>query len=109
MDHSGSERGVRWVRTFSGAVASYAYRQVCSDLGLIMRHVRLFGGVACTVTGLLSFASDRYCDGSTSAYATCTRPAVYYFYPWWAVVLILIGLWSVLLWYVRRGTECGVR
>jgi len=105
MDRSGGARGVRWARAFSGAVLYYVYRQVCDDLALIAAHARLFFGVVCTGVGLLSFAADRYCDGSTSAYATCTRSAVYYFYPWWAVGLVLVGLSSMLLWYVRRNKK----
>lgn len=72
------------------------------DVRTIVRSWRLFFGVALVIVGVLSFASDMYCDGNTSAYAVCTRPSTYYYYPWWAVFLVVMGATSVLLWYMRK-------
>lgn len=71
------------------------------DVRTIVRHVHLMGGITCAFIGLLSFSSDRYCDGNTSIGYACTRPSTYYFYPWWAILLVVFGAVGVSVWYVR--------
>jgi hypothetical protein len=86
----------------SGRAAQGAARLALSDTQVIVLHARLILGVLVTMLGLLSFASDRYCDGNVSSYYACTRPSTYYYYPWWAVVLVLLGVLLIMLWYLRR-------
>lgn len=75
---------------------------IAVDAEEIIRHGRLFLGLALTLSGLLSFSSDRYCDGNASSYYACTRPATYYYYPWWAITLTLVGSFLIVLWFLRR-------
>ncbi len=78
------------------------------DLAYMVLHARLFVGLAFMVVGLLSFTSDYYCDGVGTRMAGCTRPATYYYYPWWAVLLIVLGAFLLTLWLLRaRGGERG--
>jgi hypothetical protein len=76
-----------------------ALREDCIDLFL---EGRLTLGSALLVVGLMSFTSDRYCDGTASTYYACTNPSTYYFYPSWAIVLVVIGTWFIVLWFLRR-------
>ena len=73
-----------------------------ADITQIVHAWRLFLGATLVVIGILSFASDRYCDGNTSTYAACTRPSTYYYYPWWGVGLVVLGTLLVTLWMLRR-------
>ena len=75
---------------------------LADDLILLWKNSRLFVGIALLGVGLLSFTSDRYCDGNQSSYYACTRPSTYYFYPWWATALVLAGSFFIILWFLRR-------
>lgn len=72
------------------------------DLRVILLHARIVCGVVLLVIGLLSFSSDRYCDGTTSAYYACTNPSAYYYYPWWTILLIVLGSILVTVWMLRQ-------
>ena len=85
-----------------GVIALAVKDVIAVEMDEILRHARLFTGLALTVVGLLSFTSDRYCDGNASSYYACTRPATYYFYPWWAILLIVLGSFLIVLWFLRR-------
>ena len=84
-----------------GAVILFVRDALIRDLRDILRHGRLFVGMAFVSTGLLSFASGRYCDGMTSSYVACTRPSTYYYYSWWAITLVVVGLFFIVLWSLR--------
>jgi len=71
------------------------------DFSTVWRNGRLFFGLVLSTIGLLSFASDRYCDGNTSSYYACTRPSTYYYYPWWAIILVIVGSLLIVLWFLR--------
>lgn len=75
------------------------------DIRLGVAHIRLVVGTVLMTIGLLSFASDRYCDGTASSHYACTNPSAYYYYPWWAVGLVSVGVLLVVLWWVRRTSE----
>ena len=72
------------------------------DIDDILRNSRLFLGSVMILVGVLSFSSDRYCDGNASSYYACTRPSTYYFYPWWAIALVVVGSTLTILWFLRR-------
>ena len=84
------------------AVYLFIYDIVMDDIKIIVRNTRLFAGIAFTTIGVFSFESSKYCDGNTSNYYACTRPSTYYYYSWWAIFLIVIGLFSIVLWFVRN-------
>ena len=50
-----------------GALVLMIKDAVAVDVEEVFRHARLFVGLMLTVVGLLSFASDRYCDGNASS------------------------------------------
>ncbi len=77
-------------------------RFVSREVAFLATHTRLFVGLTLAIIGILSFASDRYCDGNTSVAYTCTRPATYYFYPSWAIGLVVVGAVLVGTWVLRR-------
>lgn len=85
-----------------GAATLYVRDTVYEDVRDMLAHKRLFAGTGLILVGLLSFASDRYCDGSTASYYTCTRPSTYYYYPWWAILAVIIGSFFTVLWFLRR-------
>lgn len=85
-----------------GALILFVRDELVRDVEDILLHGRLFIGLALTVSGLLSFSSDKYCDGTAANYYACTRPATYYYYPWWAILLVVIGSFFVVLWFLRR-------
>jgi hypothetical protein len=93
----------------TGRVIGAVWRMLCDafvdDVHTLFAHLRLFLGVGATVVGLLSYTSDRYCDGNTSTYYACTRSSTYYYYPWWAIVLVVAGLYGVVLWFLRSRSK----
>ncbi len=84
-----------------GSTVVYGVQGLLSDGVYILREGRLFLGTALIVLGALSFASDRYCDGTASTHFACTRPTTYYYYPWWAILFVILGTFLVLLWWLR--------
>ncbi len=93
---------VRRVMLTIGAFVSLVWRKLRGDIRVVARDARIFIGLGLVLTGLLSVASDRYCDGNASSHYTCTRPSTYYFYPWWAILLVIVGSFLIVLWYLRR-------
>ena len=68
----------------------------------VMRHdAGLFWGVGFTIIAIFGFSSGRYCDGNTAEYLSCTRPATYYFYDVWHVGLLVIGVFFILVWFLK--------
>lgn len=75
---------------------------VRDDVGRVWEEGRLFLGTALIVAGLLSFEAQRFCDGISTGVG-CTRPSAYYEYPLWAIVLVVVGAFLVLLWWLYRS------
>lgn len=65
------------------------------------REGRLSLGTILLLAGIFNFRADKFCDGNTAVYNACARPVVYYMYPWWAILLILLGA-LLLLGYWKR-------
>lgn len=97
-------RGRFFVMVFRIAIAFFSFikKKVTHDIVVIFENGRLFGGLLFLTVGLLSFQSDKYCDGNSSSYYACTRPATYYYYPGWATLLIVFGLFLIVLWFLRN-------
>ncbi len=70
-------------------------------LRTIAHEMELFLGAALTLIGLLSFKNDKFCDGNTADYLSCTRPSTFYYYDWLSIVLVVVGVTFVLIWLVR--------
>ncbi len=88
-----------------GMFVMYLLDRLVSWLGvratIVARESDLFLGAALFLIGLLGFESGRYCDGNSADYLSCTRPATYYFYDAPHTILIVLGVFLILLWFVR--------
>ena len=93
---------VKRIRRIAGAVLSFLHTALYKDMVRVWKEGRLFVGLGLLIVGLLSFASDRYCDGTVSSHYACTRPTTYYYYPWWSIALVLVGAFLITLWLLRR-------
>lgn len=70
----------------------------------IMRHESdAFLGAFLFLMGVLNFHSGRYCDGNTADYLSCTRPVTYYYFTWLEIACIVIGVFFIMLWFMKRG------
>jgi hypothetical protein len=79
------------------------YDFIVGSLQTIARDASLFIGVALTVVGLLSFHSDKFCDGNTADYLSCTRPSTYYFYSPVEIGIVVVGIFLIMIW--MRNTK----
>jgi hypothetical protein len=102
VSHRRRPRRFSGVLRFGHLLSVWCMRKCIPDLGAIFGHMKLFLGVVFVTVGVLSFASDRYCDGAVVVHGSCTRPATFYYYPWWAVTLVAVGAVLIALWAVRR-------
>lgn len=79
---------------------------VAREWAILAGEGRLYLGIALTLAGVMNFEAGRFCDGNTLDSIACTRPVVYYEYPWWAVALTIVG--ALLLagwWRGKSGTR----
>lgn len=88
------------------ALALYLFesslRGLRTNVAIIVSELTLFAGSLLLTLGLLGFESDRYCDGNTAQYLSCTRPAVYYFYDSIDKIAIALGVMLILVWWRKR-------
>lgn len=68
----------------------------------VVREFDLFLGNALILIGLLSFESDKYCDGNTADYLSCTRPSTYYYFDYLDIALIILGSTLVIAWFLKQ-------
>jgi hypothetical protein len=99
IEHDGHGRH-RTSGGFMGAVDS-VFDFFVGSLRTIARDAELFIGVALTLVGLLSFHSDKFCDGNTADYLSCTRPSTYYYYSPLAITIVVLGVFLILIWFRR--------
>ena len=89
-----------------GAVSGYLFDTTIDGLGekihIIWREFELFLGSTLILLGLLSFKADKFCDGNTADYLSCTRPSAFYYFPALDKGLIILGVILVLVWVVKR-------
>lgn len=69
---------------------------------VIKREADLFIGIALSLIGVLTFQSSKYCDGNTADYLSCTRPSTYYYYGGLEITLIVVGVFFIALWFLKR-------
>lgn len=68
----------------------------------LLRAPGLFLGSALFLIGLLNFNAGRYCDGNVGEYLSCTRPAVYYYFDGLDITFVIIGVFLMLAWFVKK-------
>jgi hypothetical protein len=73
------------------------------NIAIMAHQFDLFFGTALTIIGVLGFQSDKYCDGNTADYLSCTRPSTYYFYDSIDVALVVLGVFFILFWVIKRS------
>lgn len=83
-------------------MADALFDSVMGSLRTIAHDAELFIGVALTLIGVLSFESDKFCDGNTAEYLSCTRPSTYYFYSPFDIAIVVVGVFLILIW-IRRA------
>ncbi len=93
-DHTKRSRG------FMGSMDAL-FDFIVRSLSTIARDMELFVGVALTLIGILSLEADKFCDGNTADYLSCTRPSTYYFYSPFDIAIIVIGSFLILIWFRR--------
>lgn len=90
----------------TGMFCMYLLDRTVSWLGIrgaiAARESDLFLGAGLFIVGLFGFESARYCDGNSADYLSCTRPATYYFYDAPHTILIVLGVFLILVWFVRN-------
>ncbi|MFZ2555212.1 MAG: hypothetical protein WAZ27_03825 [Minisyncoccia bacterium] len=68
---------------------------------LMLREIDLFLGTALLAIGFFSFESDKFCDGNTADYLSCTRPSTFYYFDTLDIFLIVVGIFFILLWVLK--------
>lgn len=75
------------------------------DIKLMRQESDLFLGVLLFILGFLNFHSGRYCDGNTADYLSCTRPVTYYYFTWLEVILVVMGVFFIMLWFMKQRRD----
>ena len=73
-----------------------------ANFEIVRRETDLFVGSALLLVGLFTFRSDKFCDGNTADYLSCTRPTAYHYYGWLQILLIVLGAFFILLWALKK-------
>lgn len=84
-------------------VAVHTVRAVGENFRIMRREGNLFAGALLFILGFFNWSSGKYCDGNTADYLSCTRPATYYYYGWFEILLIALGVSLVLVWLVQNS------
>ena len=79
-----------------------AAKSVGETLSIMRKEAGLFTGTTVLLLGLLNWSSNKYCDGNTADYLSCTRPNTYYYYGGFEIALIIAGVLLILVWYVKN-------
>jgi SNF family Na+-dependent transporter len=83
-------------------LSEYVFDAVEEYIEIMRREATLFAGTFFVIVGMLSFSSNKYCDGNTAEYLSCTRPTTYYYYGSFQIALVILGVFLVLLWVLKR-------
>jgi len=98
--------GVRRILYIAQAIVLYGFDRALEifgqDISIIKREGDLFFGVLLTTIGIFHFRSDKFCDGNSVDYLSCTRPTSYHYYGGLEIFLIVVGSFFILLWFLKR-------
>lgn len=83
-------------------VVEGVYDFVGRNVAVVLSAKELFLGSALTIIGLMSFETDRFCDGNTADYLSCTRPNAYYYFDSLDIALVVLGITLILCWFIAR-------
>lgn len=73
------------------------------NMAIMWREFDLFFGATLFFCGLFGFSPDKFCDGNTADYLSCTRPTAYYHYDALHITLIVVGATFILLWFLKKS------
>lgn len=86
-------------------VSVHTLRAIGENIRIMRREGNLFFGAFFFLLGFFNWSSGKYCDGNTADYLSCTRPATYYYYGWFEISLIVLGVSLVLVWLVQNSKK----
>jgi hypothetical protein len=75
------------------------------DLAIMKREGELFFGLGLVITGLFHFRSDKFCDGNSVDYLSCTRPSAFHYYGGLEIALIVLGSFFITIWFLKWRRE----
>jgi hypothetical protein len=84
-------------RVFDAAIDGIGER-----MAIMRRESDMFFGALLLTLGLAGFNSDKFCDGNSADYLSCTRPSTYYYFSAFDQLLIVAGVTLILLWLLAR-------
>ena len=97
---------VKWVARVAWLILEHVFDLIADVLEeyahIMRREFELFFGTAFVGIGLLNFQNGKNCDGNTADYLACTRPSTFYYYNWFEITLVVIGVFLILLWFMKR-------
>ncbi|MBP9668905.1 MAG: hypothetical protein KBE09_01310 [Candidatus Pacebacteria bacterium] len=98
-------RGVGRTMRIGGLIVSHLFNGFLDRLSqfieVLSREIELFLGTALVLIGVFSFESDKFCDGNTADYLSCTRPSTYYYFSSLDIACIVLGSFLILFWIMR--------
>ncbi len=98
---------IRHAWRFTSLFTAYLFESIIDAvgeyIGVIVREKELFLGAALSLIGLFSFESDKFCDGNTANYLSCTRPSTFYYFDALDITLIVIGVFLLLIWFLKQS------
>ena len=99
------KRGVGKTMRIGGLIVSHLFNSFLDRLAhfieVLSKEIELFVGTALVLIGLFSFESDKFCDGNTADYLSCTRPSTYYYFGSLDIFCIVLGTFLILFWVLR--------
>ncbi len=100
-----SKHGVGRTVRIGGLIVGHLFNGFLDKLAhfveVVGKEIELFIGTALVLIGLFSFESDKFCDGNTADYLSCTRPSAYYYFGSLDIFCIVLGTFLILFWVLR--------
>ncbi len=99
------KRGAGKAMRIGGLIVSHVFNGFLDKLAhfieVVSKEIELFLGTALVLMGVFSFESDKFCDGNTADYLSCTRPSTYYYFGSLDIFFIILGTFLILFWFLR--------
>lgn len=96
---------ILFIGLFSHFLFDRSIENIRLNARIMVREKDLFIGSGLFLLGLLNFESSKFCDGNTADYLSCTRPSTYYYFDALDITCIVLGVFFILLWIMKRRYE----
>lgn len=93
----------RFISLFIAYLFDSTIDAVSEYVHVIVREKELFLGAGFALIGVFSFESDKFCDGNTANYLSCTRPSTFYYFDALDITLIVVGVFLLLIWFLKHS------